>query len=101
MRKIDVIKGLLPESVQAGERGEAFAPSNIALCKYWGKRDRELNLPINASLSVSLAHLGSKTVITESETGEDRVVPERCRTGRKTASSPARWWSLSPCSVVT
>ncbi|WP_370280823.1 diphosphomevalonate decarboxylase [Pontibacterium sp.] len=74
MRKIDVIKGLLPESVQAGERGEAFAPSNIALCKYWGKRDRELNLPINASLSVSLAHLGSKTVITESETGEDRVV---------------------------
>lgn len=74
MRKIDVIKGMLPETVQAGERGEAFAPSNIALCKYWGKRDRELNLPINASLSVSLAHLGSKTVITQSDTGQDRVV---------------------------
>lgn len=74
MRKIDVIKGLLPDSVKAGERGEAFSPSNIALCKYWGKRDRELNLPINASLSVSLAHLGSRTTISESETGEDRVV---------------------------
>ena len=74
MRKIDVVKGLLPATVVAGERGEAFAPSNIALCKYWGKRDRELNLPINASLSVSLAHLGSHTIVTESDTGADRVV---------------------------
>ena len=74
MRKIDVVKGLLPAAVVAGERGEAFAPSNIALCKYWGKRDRELNLPINASLSVSLAHLGSHTIVTESDTGVDRVV---------------------------
>ena len=74
MRKIDVVKGLLPAAVVAGERGEAFAPSNIALCKYWGKRDRELNLPINASLSVSLAHLGSHTIVTESDTGADRVV---------------------------
>jgi diphosphomevalonate decarboxylase len=74
MRKIDVVKGLLPAAIVAGERGEAFAPSNIALCKYWGKRDRELNLPINASLSVSLAHLGSRTIVTESDTGTDRVV---------------------------
>ena len=74
MRKIDVVKGLLPAAIVAGERGEAFAPSNIALCKYWGKRDRELNLPINASLSVSLAHLGSHTIVTESDTGADRVV---------------------------
>lgn len=40
-----------------------FAPSNIALCKYWGKRDAELNLPINSSLSISLAHLGTRTSI--------------------------------------
>lgn len=74
MRKTDVVQGMITAPVIAGERGEAFAPSNIALCKYWGKRNRELNLPINASLSVSLAHLGSKTIVTESDTGKDRVV---------------------------
>ena len=45
------------------ESGEAFAPSNIALCKYWGKRDAELNLPINSSLSISLGNLGTRTEI--------------------------------------
>ena len=46
-----------------GTRGEAFAPSNIALCKYWGKRDAELNLPVNSSLSISLGKLGTRTII--------------------------------------
>jgi len=45
-------------------RGEAFAPANIALCKYWGKRDADLNLPVNSSLSISLGKLGTKTVVT-------------------------------------
>ncbi|MEI8205580.1 MAG: diphosphomevalonate decarboxylase [Kiritimatiellales bacterium] len=43
--------------------GAAFAPSNIALCKYWGKRDAELNLPVNSSLSISLGKLGTHTVV--------------------------------------
>lgn len=43
--------------------GTFFAPSNIALCKYWGKRNTELNLPITASLSVSLGEFGAKTTI--------------------------------------
>jgi len=43
--------------------GSAFAPSNIALCKYWGKRDAALNLPINSSLSISLGTLGTRTEI--------------------------------------
>lgn len=38
----------------------AYAPANIALCKYWGKRDEELNLPLTSSLSVSLRDLGSE-----------------------------------------
>jgi diphosphomevalonate decarboxylase len=42
----------------AGE-GEAYAPANIALCKYWGKRDAVLNLPVTDSLSVSLGRLGT------------------------------------------
>jgi len=43
------------------ECGSAFAPSNIALCKYWGKRDAALNLPVNSSLSISLGNLGTRT----------------------------------------
>ena len=43
--------------------GKAFAPANIALCKYWGKRDRDLNLPVNSSLSISLGKLGNSTTI--------------------------------------
>jgi len=69
-----VVAAHLPDTLQPGERGEAFAPSNIALCKYWGKRNRELNLPINASLSISLAHLGSRTLITPSLDGQDHVL---------------------------
>ena len=38
----------------------AYAPANIALCKYWGKRDGELNLPVTSSLSISLGKFGSK-----------------------------------------
>ena len=41
--------------------GSAFAPSNIALAKYWGKRNAALNLPVNSSLSVSLGDLGTRT----------------------------------------
>jgi diphosphomevalonate decarboxylase len=39
----------------------ACAGTNIALVKYWGKRDAALNLPAAGSLSLTLAELGSKT----------------------------------------
>lgn len=42
----------------------ASAPVNIALCKYWGKRDCRLNLPVNDSLSVALPGKGTRTRIT-------------------------------------
>lgn len=61
--KQSVINQYLPAKTQAGEHASAFAPSNIALCKYWGKRNQELNLPINGSLSISLGELGSTTHI--------------------------------------
>lgn len=35
--------------------GMASAPLNIALVKYWGKRNEELHLPLTSSLSLSLA----------------------------------------------
>ena len=39
----------------------AWAPSNIALIKYWGKRDIALNLPAMGSLSVTLSDLRTET----------------------------------------
>jgi diphosphomevalonate decarboxylase len=46
----------------------AFAPANIALCKYWGKRSLPLNLPCTESLSISLGDYGALTTLTtESE----------------------------------
>ncbi|MFO1530768.1 MAG: hypothetical protein U1F77_13800 [Kiritimatiellia bacterium] len=47
----------------AREQGRAFAAANIALCKYWGKRDEDLNLPVNSSLSVSLGHHGTRVTL--------------------------------------
>jgi len=45
-----------------------FAPSNIALCKYWGKRSIELNLPVTDSLSISLQDYGALTTLEVSDT---------------------------------
>ena len=60
----DVVRRILRRKLsKPRKRGSAFAPSNIALCKYWGKRNDELNLPITSSLSVSLGRLGSKVTI--------------------------------------
>lgn len=39
----------------------AFAHPNIALVKYWGKRDTELNLPVAGSLSLTLGGLSTTT----------------------------------------
>ena len=50
-------RGFTPARAQA----EAYAPANIALCKYWGKRDPVLNLPMNGSVSVSLGPQGTFT----------------------------------------
>lgn len=50
----------------------AVAPSNIALVKYWGKRDAGLNLPVAGSLSMTLSGLETRTTTTydPSRTGE-------------------------------
>lgn len=44
-------------------RSTARACANIALIKYWGRADPELNLPLNASLSMNLADLVTETTV--------------------------------------
>lgn len=74
MKRQEWIKNFLSRtSGTPGLRGEAFAPANIALCKYWGKRDAELNLPVNSSLSISLGNLGTRTVVKFAKNA-DRIV---------------------------
>ena len=69
----DVFKRLLPEPTGAIFDAQAFAPSNIALSKYWGKRDATLNLPLNSSLSISLADWGTTTRVGPSADGVDHL----------------------------
>lgn len=56
------------------ERAAAFAPINIALSKYWGKRDHERNLPLAPSVSVTLAELGTLSVVAPSEELEGNMM---------------------------
>jgi diphosphomevalonate decarboxylase len=55
------------------EKGIAFAPTNIALCKYWGKRDTELNLPVTSSLSIALCDKGATTTVKLNDAIEDVI----------------------------
>lgn len=63
----------LPDRLPSPDVAKCFAPSNIALSKYWGKRDAALNLPLNSSLSISLADWGSTTQISPSPDDTDQV----------------------------
>ncbi|MBE8215322.1 MAG: diphosphomevalonate decarboxylase [Endozoicomonadaceae bacterium] len=61
---MSVAKKLLQKTVPlAPKTYTAYAPANIALCKYWGKRNTALNLPINDSLSISLGKKGTHTTV--------------------------------------
>ena len=54
LNKIDIANKILSNKTgnkQIKKSSTAFAPSNIAICKYWGKRDKDLHLPEQQSLS--------------------------------------------------
>lgn len=51
----------------------AYAPANIALVKYWGKRNDALNLPVTGSLSISLGPLGSHVELAQGAGAADAV----------------------------
>lgn len=52
-------------------KATAVAHPNIALVKYWGKRDTERILPFNGSLSMTLGGLSATTTVEFSEREED------------------------------
>ena len=73
MNKGDLVRGILAKrSRKISVAGKAAAAANIALCKYWGKRNQELNLPTTSSLSISLGSLGTQTAVEPAE--KDRIL---------------------------
>ncbi len=54
-------------------RARARAAINVALVKYWGKRDDEANLPAVGSLSLTLDAPGTETAVSWSEPGGRHV----------------------------
>jgi diphosphomevalonate decarboxylase len=64
-----LFENLIPEaqklSIKMAEtkiyQASTTAPVNIAVVKYWGKRDPKLNLPTNSSISVTLSQADLRT----------------------------------------
>ncbi|MHC4829996.1 MAG: GHMP family kinase ATP-binding protein, partial [Planctomycetota bacterium] len=62
----------------------ATAPTNIALVKYWGKRDDALRLPMNGSISLTLAGLEARTTVCfrEELEADTLSINDEAQTGR-------------------
>lgn len=76
MKKIDVVARILEKKakdVAQKEQGLGYAPTNVAVCKYWGKRNEEINLPMTSSLSVALPNKGAGTHITWYDGVQDAI----------------------------
>jgi diphosphomevalonate decarboxylase len=71
---VDIILPLAEQHVPKRDKGLGYAPTNIALCKYWGKRNTALNLPVTSSLSIALPDKGAMTNLTLREGGHDLVI---------------------------
>lgn len=78
MKKSDVVHMVLGDKqakLPRRETAKTWASGNVALCKYWGKRDQEINLPVTSSLSVSLGvEKGATTTLTVSHRSQDSVI---------------------------
>src|SRR5512138_1571547 len=60
----------MTHTMTTGARVSVRACANIALVKYWGKRDAALNLPAAGSLSLTLDGLTTRTTVSPSERDE-------------------------------
>jgi len=57
-------------------KATAVAPANIALIKYWGKKDSTLRIPLNPSISMNLSACTTTTTVEFSDDFEKDVVTE-------------------------
>jgi diphosphomevalonate decarboxylase len=71
----------------------ARAGTNIALVKYWGKRDAALNLPATGSLSLTLRGLGTETRV-RFGADQDRVLLDGAPAGEAFAARVKRFLDL-------
>ena len=68
-------------------KATAVAPSNIALIKYWGTRDRVETLPFNPSLSMTLRECTTHTTVEIAEdAGADQIQVRSSASGFEDAS---------------
>lgn len=75
MKKSEVVATILGKRRSTlTQTATAFAASNIALCKYWGKRDQELNIPLTSSLSISLGNKGATCTISAIAASQDHFL---------------------------
>jgi diphosphomevalonate decarboxylase len=73
----------------------ARAHANIALVKYWGKRDSELNLPARGSLSLTLAALTTTTTVRfGADLAADRLVLDGREEAGKALARLSEWLDL-------
>ena len=90
MNKQGFVDHFIQKKNPVKKSASAFAPTNIALVKYWGKRNAELNLPVTSSLSLTLS-VGTHTTITPCESSHDVVVVN----GKKAAQESSFFKRLS------
>lgn len=77
MKKEEIVLSILKNKIETSPiktETKAYAPVNIALCKYWGKRNKELNLPVTSSFSVSLGDKGTLTKLSISHEKQDTII---------------------------
>ena len=66
-------------------KSTAIAPSNIAFIKYWGKKDEDLNIPFNGSISMNLSNLLTTTTVEFNPDFKEDVIILR-HSGKRSAS---------------
>lgn len=77
MKQVDYLQQLFAGNkikTTIKQETEAWAPINVALIKYWGKRDQELNLPITSSLGRTIDRLGAHVKLSLIQQDKDQLI---------------------------